>query len=204
MEIKSREDLIKALVTFWDPIHNVFHFPEFELSPTLEEMAGYIEFGHDSRKQQLIFSRAPSVHKFFDLLNISKQMKKAHVNEGCCSFHFLYFRFGHSAGFETHEKGLNNKQDKGIWQIHHRFAFIVVFLGIMVFPNSEGTVDIRMARIAQILTTNKDHTLASLVLADIYRALTLCKAEAQFFEDNFIKSYKERVKDYNAQEGFEA
>jgi len=175
MSIEPREDLIKALVTFWDPVHNVFHFSDFELTPTLEEMAGYIDFGQDLRKQQLIFPRAPSVHKFFDLLNISKQMKKAYVSKGCYSFYFLYFRFGHSAGFETHEKGLNNRQDKSTWQIHRQFAFIVAFLGIMVFPNAKRTIDTRMARIAQILTTKKDHTLVPLVLADIYRALTLCK-----------------------------
>ena len=45
MSIKPREDLIKALVTFWDPLHNVFCFSDFELTPTLEEMAGCIDFG---------------------------------------------------------------------------------------------------------------------------------------------------------------
>uniref|UniRef100_A0A1U7XAV8 Uncharacterized protein LOC104232159 n=1 Tax=Nicotiana sylvestris TaxID=4096 RepID=A0A1U7XAV8_NICSY len=181
-DIKPREDLVKVLVTFWDPVHNVFRFSDFEITPTLEEIAGYIEFERDLRKQQLIFPRALSVHKFFDLLNISKQTNKERVSNGCCAFHFLYLRFGHSSGFETHEKGLSNKQNKGLWKIHRWFAFIMAFLGIMVFPNEKGTVDIRMARIAQILTTKEDHTLAPLVLADIYRALTVCKAGAQFFE----------------------
>lgn len=88
-----------------------------------------------------------------------------------------------------------------------------------------------MARIAQILTTKEDHTLAPLVLADIYRALTLCEVGAQLFEvcsillqmwlienlhhhprfkssgsspNNFITSYEDRVNDYNTPEGFEA
>jgi len=231
MHVKPQEDLIKALVTFWDPVHNVFRFSDFELTSILEEIAGYIDFGHELRKQQLIFPRAPSVHKFFDLLKISKQMSKDRVTKGSCSFYFLYFRFGHSVRFETHEKGLNNKQDKSIWKIHRRFAFIVAFLGIMVFPNSEGTIDLRMARIAQVLVDKKDHTLVPLVLADIYRALTLCKSGGQFFEgcdillqmwmiehlrrhpkfmryasdgNNFIKKYEERVEDYKPPEGFEA
>lgn len=168
MEIKQRDDLIKALVSFWDLVHNVFHFLDFDITSTLKEMTGYIEFGRDMWKHQLIFPRAPSVHKFFDLLNISKQIKKAHVSKGCCSFHFLYFRFEHSAGFKTHEKRLSNKQDKGIWQIHRRFAFIVAFLGIMVFPNEKGTMDTRTVRFAQIFTTREDHTLVLLILADIY------------------------------------
>nr|XP_009793699.1 PREDICTED: uncharacterized protein LOC104240539 [Nicotiana sylvestris] len=230
MHIKPREYLIKALVIFWDPVHNVFRFSNFELIPTLEEMDGYIDFGQEIRKQQLIFPRAPYVHRFFDLLNISKQMNKAHMSKGCGSFYFLYFRFGHSAGFETHEKRLNNKQDKSIWQIHRQFAFIAVFLGVMVFLNAEDTVDTRMARIAQIIVTKKDHTLVPLVLADIYRALTLCKSGAPLFEgsnvllqmwiiehlrrhpkfmsyasdgNNFIKKYEERVEDYKPPEGVE-
>jgi len=51
MSIKPLEDLIKSLVTFWDPVHNVFRFLDFELTPTLEEMAGCIDFGQDLRKQ---------------------------------------------------------------------------------------------------------------------------------------------------------
>nr|XP_016458889.1 PREDICTED: uncharacterized protein LOC107782519 [Nicotiana tabacum] len=228
MKIKPRDDLIEALVTFWDPVHNVFRFSDFELTPTLEEIAGYSGFGGDLRNQELIFLRALSVHRFFDLLNISKQIRKTNVVEGCCSFYFLYSRFGQPNGFEMQEKGLNNKKNKDTWQIHRRFAFIVAFLGIMVFPNEEWTIDTRIARVVQVLTTKEHHTLAPIILSDIYRALTLCKSGAKFFEgcnillqmwliehlrhhpkfmsygpnkDNFIESYEERVKDYNSPEG---
>ncbi|XP_019241850.1 PREDICTED: uncharacterized protein LOC109221872 [Nicotiana attenuata] len=147
MKVKPRDDLIEALVTFWDPVHNVFRFSNFELTPTLEEIAGYSRFGRDLRKQKLTFPKAPSVHRFFGLLNISNQIRKTNVVNGCCSFYFLYSRFGKPDGFEIHEKGLSNKQNKDTWQIHRRFAFIVAFLGIMVFPNKERTIDIRIARV---------------------------------------------------------
>ncbi|XP_075075908.1 uncharacterized protein LOC142162835 [Nicotiana tabacum] len=101
----------------------------------------------------------------------------------------------------------------------------------MVFPNKERTIDIRIARVVQVLTTKEHHTLAPIILSDIYRALTLCKSGAKFFEgcnillqmwltehlrhhpkfmqyghrrDNFIKSYEERIKDYKSPEGVEA
>nr|XP_016515511.1 PREDICTED: uncharacterized protein LOC107832211 [Nicotiana tabacum] len=221
MKVKPRNDLIKALVPFWDPVHNVFRFSDFEITPTLDEIAGYTGFGRDLRKQQFIFPRPPSVRRFFDILNISKQIRKNNVNDGCCSFYFLYSRYGHLNGLEMHEKGLKNKQSKDTWKIHRRFAFIVAFLGIMVFPNEKGTIDIRMARIAQVLIAKEYHTLAPLILSDIYRALTWCKAGETFFEgcnillqmwliehlchhpkfisygpskSNFIESYEERVK----------
>uniref|UniRef100_A0A1S3ZJS5 DUF7745 domain-containing protein n=1 Tax=Nicotiana tabacum TaxID=4097 RepID=A0A1S3ZJS5_TOBAC len=182
MKIKPQDDLIEALVTFWDLVHNVFRFSDFELTPTLEEIAEYFGFGRDLRNQELIFPRALSVHRFFDLLNISKQIRKTNVVEGCCSFYFLYSRFGQPNGFEMHERGLNNKQNKDTWQIHRRFAFIMAFLGIMVFPNEERTIDTRIARVVQVLTTKEHHTLAPIILSEIYRALTFCKSGAKFFE----------------------
>ncbi|XP_070003505.1 uncharacterized protein [Nicotiana sylvestris] len=231
MKVKPRDDLIPALVTFWDPVHNVFRFSDFELTPTLEEIAGYSGFNGDLRKQSLIFPKAPSVHRFFGLLNISNQIRKSNVIKGCCSFNFLYSRFGKPDGFEIHEKGLTNKQNKDTWQIHRRFAFMVAFLGIMVFPNKERTIGIRIVRVVQVLTTKESHTLAPIILSDIYRALTLCKSGAKVFErckillqmwliehlqhppkfvqygssnDNFIGSYEERIKDYKSPEGVEA
>ncbi|XP_070015859.1 uncharacterized protein [Nicotiana sylvestris] len=231
MKVKQRDDLITALVTFWDHVHNVFRFSDFELTPTLEEIAGYSGFDGDLRKQNLIFPKAPSVHRFFGLLNISNQIRKSNVVKGCCSFNFLYSRFGKPDGFEIHEKGLTNKQNKDTWQIHRRFAFMVAFLGIMVFPNKERTIDIRIVRVVQVFTTKESHTLAPIILSDIYRALTLCKSGAKVFEgckillqmwliehlrhhpkfmqygpsnDNFIGSYEERIKDYKSPEGVEA
>ncbi|XP_070007769.1 uncharacterized protein [Nicotiana sylvestris] len=231
MKVKPRDDdLITALVTFWDPVHNVFRFSYFELTPTLEEIAGYSGFDGDLRNQNLIFPKASSVHRLFGLLNISNQIRKSNVVKGCCYFNFLYSRFGKPYGFEIHEKGLINKQNKDTWQIHRRFAFMVAFLGIMVFPNKERTIDIRIARVVQVLTTKEHHTLAPIILSDIYRALALCKSRAKFFEgcnillqmwltehlqhhpkfmsygpskDNFIESYEERIKDYKSPEGTE-
>lgn len=149
MKVKPRNDLIKALVTFWDPVHNVFQFSDIDLTPTLEEVAGYAGFGRDLRNQQLIFPRPMSVRWFFEFLSISRQLRKDRVVDGYCSFYFLFSRYGFPDGFETHEKGLTNKQDKDTWKIHRRIAFIVAFLGVMVFPNVGGTIDVRVARIAR-------------------------------------------------------
>ena len=112
MKVKPRDDLIAALVTFWDLAHNVFRFSDFELTPTLEEIVGYAGFDGSLRNQNLIFTNVPSVHRFFGLLNISNQIRKSNVINGCCSFNFLYSRFGKPDGFEIHEKGLTNKQNK--------------------------------------------------------------------------------------------
>lgn len=49
MKVKPQDDQIKALVTFWDPVHNVLRFSNFEPTPTLEEIDGYSGFDRDLR-----------------------------------------------------------------------------------------------------------------------------------------------------------
>ncbi|XP_075083261.1 uncharacterized protein LOC142167010 [Nicotiana tabacum] len=44
MEMNPGRDLIQALVHFWDPNNNIFHFNGFEMTPTLEELAGYTRY----------------------------------------------------------------------------------------------------------------------------------------------------------------
>jgi len=48
--------------------------PKIELNLEIEEIAGYAGFDGSLRNQSLIFTKAPSVHQFFGLLNISNQI----------------------------------------------------------------------------------------------------------------------------------
>ena len=45
MEIDPRRDVVEALILFWDPKNNVFCFSECEMTPTLEEIAGFMGRG---------------------------------------------------------------------------------------------------------------------------------------------------------------
>lgn len=62
------------------------------------------------------------------------------------------------------------------------FCLHVAFFGTMVFLNKEQTIDTCLAKIVHVLTTKAQHTLASIILSNIYRAMILCKARAKFFE----------------------
>nr|XP_009803048.1 PREDICTED: uncharacterized protein LOC104248484 isoform X2 [Nicotiana sylvestris] len=57
LKIKSRKDIIEALIPFWDPAHNVFHFADFELTRTLEEIEGYAGFSGNLRNQYPVAPR---------------------------------------------------------------------------------------------------------------------------------------------------
>ena len=106
LNVRPRCDIIKALVTFWDPAHNVFRFSNFELTPTLEEMAGYMDVTEGLRHKYLIAPRAVNSHKFMDLLKISKGVPYAELDRGFSTLQFIYQRYGHIGGFDDLESGV--------------------------------------------------------------------------------------------------
>ena len=102
MTINPRRDVIEALLSFWDPLNNVFRFSDFELTPTLEEITGYIGYGNMHRKR-LIAPRIISVNRFCALLNMRVPKEKS-LEKGWVSLQFLYERYGRQEGFEQFEK----------------------------------------------------------------------------------------------------
>lgn len=105
---------------------------------------------------------------------------------------------------------------------------MVTFLRIMNFPDKVQKIDTPLAKVVQVLNTKSHHTLAPIILSDIYQALTLCKAEPNVFKrcnillhmwlvehlrhhpryrshgtnkNNYIKKDEERISDYNASVG---
>jgi len=59
---------------------------------------------------------------------------------------------------------------------------MVAFLGLVLFPRKDGNIDLRVAGVVKVLITNAKSTLAPMIISEIYRALTACKAGADFFE----------------------
>jgi len=59
---------------------------------------------------------------------------------------------------------------------------MVAFLGLVVFPRKDRNIDLKVAGIVKILITNDKSILAPMIMSEIYRALTACKAGADFFE----------------------
>ncbi|XP_019239902.1 PREDICTED: uncharacterized protein LOC109219889 [Nicotiana attenuata] len=165
LKIRPRGDIIKALVTFWDPAHNVFNFSDFELTPTLEEIAGYIGSAEvPLRHKYLVAPRVFAVHRFLDSLKISRRVHNPDLEAGFSTLQFIYQRYGH----------IGNRLK---WEEHRCFAFMVVFLGLLVFPRN-----IWIAGVVSTLLTQAKSTLAPLIVSEIFRALTACKAGGDFFE----------------------
>ena len=182
LNVRPRCDIIKALVTFWDPAHNVFHFSDFELTPTLEEVAGYMDITEGLKHKYLIAPRAVNSHKFMDLLKISKGVPYSKLDMSFSTLQFIYQRYGHIGGFDDLESGVCSRGNRTKWDEHRRFAFMVAFLGIVVFPRKDRNIDLKVAGVVKVLITNNKSTLVPMIVSEIYRALTACKAGANFFE----------------------
>ncbi|KAH0700844.1 hypothetical protein KY290_015716 [Solanum tuberosum] len=137
MQVEPKRDVIEALLSFWDPTNNVFRVSNFEMTPTMEEIAGFTGFG---------------------------------------------VRYGREDGFKIFGRTLNNKGSFETWKEHRRFAFMVAFLGTMVFPRRGGKINILLTGVVNVLIEKKNYTIVPMILANIYRALTVCQKGKRFFE----------------------
>nr|XP_009797336.1 PREDICTED: uncharacterized protein LOC104243782 [Nicotiana sylvestris] len=180
MEIEPKRELIEALVYFWDPKNNVFRLNGFEMTPTLEEFAEYTDLGHKSRTKRLLSPRDITATKFLEQMWIS-HIEIAHVAQGQVHLDFLYDKYGHERGFSKYGKKLINKQNQHIWRGHGRKAFIVAFLGCMVFPREDRKINIRLSRIVTAMMKRNDSYILPMVLADTFRVLTRCWEGKGFF-----------------------
>ncbi|KAH0647861.1 hypothetical protein KY290_033848 [Solanum tuberosum] len=181
MRFSPDRDLIEALIPFWDFTSNVFRFSDFELTPTLEELGGFTGLGKDLRSKTLIAPRSVSGNKFLEQMHIIHPHKECFDN-GLVSLEFLYSRYGKKEVFSDYEKQLKNGQHLPTWEKHRQEAFMVAFLGTMVFPRRDKKISIRLSGIVAVMMKKKKSTILPMMLADIYRALTKCREEEDFFE----------------------
>ncbi|KAG5599647.1 hypothetical protein H5410_031017 [Solanum commersonii] len=117
------------LMAWWNDMHQ---FSNFELTPTLEELGGFIGLGMDLRSKTLIAPRSVRRNKYLEQMHIIHPHVESFDN-GLVSLEFLYSRYGRKEGFEDYGKQLKNGQHLPTWEKHRQEAFMVAFLGTMVF-----------------------------------------------------------------------
>ncbi|XP_070022829.1 uncharacterized protein [Nicotiana sylvestris] len=182
LKVNPRKDVIDALIPFWDPTHNVFYFADFELTPTLEEIAGYADFEGNLRSQYPVAPRTITPHKYLDLLSISRDIRDRNLAKGFRTFYFLYQRYGNPRGFETPDTGLTHAGNQNNWEARRGLDFIAAFLGVLVCPRKDRNIELGLVGITDFMMKKENGTIVSLILAEIYRALTLFREGGKFFE----------------------
>nr|XP_033512586.1 uncharacterized protein LOC117277262 [Nicotiana tomentosiformis] len=134
------------------------------------------------RYQYPVALRTVTPHKFLDLLSISRQVKDENLAGGFCTFRFLYIRYGDPHGFEAPDTGLNHQGNKDKWEAHRGLAFVVAFLGTLICPRSDRHIELGVAGVANFLVKKANGTIIPMILVEIYRVLTACRAGTKFFE----------------------
>ncbi|KAG5632769.1 hypothetical protein H5410_004486 [Solanum commersonii] len=134
------------------------------MTPILEEITifmgkGSSIWGADLRNKRPIIPKNIDANKFLDLLKIN-QTEKESLKNGWVSLDFLY---------ESNQGGVE------AWKVNGCFAFMVVFLGLIISPKWDKHISIHLARVGKALTIMESPTIIPMILADMLCALTKCK-----------------------------
>ena len=146
------------------------------MTPPLEEIVGFMGKGSsvrgvDLRNKKPIISKHVDAKKFLELLKIN-QIEKESLKNGWVSLDFLYQRYGQRDGFKNYRNQLSNQGGEEAWMENICFAFMVSFLGLIIFPKRDKHIDNRLAGVVKALTTMESPTIIPMIMADMFRALT--------------------------------
>lgn len=134
------------------------------------------------REQYLIAPRTVTIHKFLDTVKIRRVIHNPELSKGFCSFAFLYDRYGHFGGFNNPEGKICSGENQLKWGGYRCIAFMVAFLGLLIFPRKDAKINIQVTGVVSTLLKQNNSTLAPMIIANIFRALTVCKIGGGFFE----------------------
>ncbi|KAH0679217.1 hypothetical protein KY284_020302 [Solanum tuberosum] len=120
------------------------------MTPTLEEIASFMGkesniWGADLRNKRPIIPKNIDANRFMDLLKIN-QIEKESLKNGWVSL-----------------DQLSNQRGVEAWKVNGCFAFMVAFLGIIVFPKWDKHIDIRLAGVVKALTIMESPTIIPMI-----------------------------------------
>ena len=92
ISVESDRHLIKALLKFLDTERLVFKLKDFELTPTIEEVGGFMGLAY--KELEMIVPHKPSPRSFLKQMGMFHNPSLLCLKEGWISLEFLYSLFG--------------------------------------------------------------------------------------------------------------
>ena len=92
ISVESNRHLIKALLKFCDTERLVFKFTDFELTPTIEEVGGFLRLAYKER--EMIVPHKPSQRSFLKQMGMRHNPSLLCLKKGWIFLEFFYSRFG--------------------------------------------------------------------------------------------------------------
>ncbi|KAH0655573.1 hypothetical protein KY285_030455 [Solanum tuberosum] len=173
--------LIRALLEFWDPMRMVFKFVDFDLTPTIEEISGFIDLPYHECEMMVPYK--PSSREFLKTLVMKSNPTLPSLNLGWIHFDFLYSRFGRNDSYYSFIDEFECSVEE--WETYRLNAFAIALLGSLVFPRIRGMIDTRLGYVVRDLAQREGEprkTLVPMILAEIMRSLSACVDGRMFFE----------------------
>lgn len=121
---------------FWDSDRLVFKFRDFELTPTIEEIGGFLGLPYKDR--EMIVPHKPTPRSFLKQMGMRHNPSLLCLKEGWISLEFLYSRFEDKEGHENFHREFTCSPAK--WERYRLNAFAVALLGSLVFPREGGKI----------------------------------------------------------------
>ena len=147
ISVESDRHLIKALLKFWYTERLVFKFKDFELTPTIEEVGGFLGLAYKER--EMIVPHKPSPRSCLKQMGMCHNPNLLCLKKGWISLEFLYSRFGDEEGHQNFHKEFACSSTK--WERYRLNAFAIALLGSLVFPREGGKIHTDLCYVVRML-----------------------------------------------------
>ncbi|XP_027083585.1 uncharacterized protein [Coffea arabica] len=180
LNITPNVAIIRALLEFWDPDGSVFSFGECELTPTLEEIEGFLQV--PGKGHPMVFPTNGTREQFCRFLGLKQFCMNQHSDARSCPLEFLYTRFGEKEAYDHHHEDFFISREQ--WEEKGVQAFGITLINLLLFPQKHGKVifsTVNMIQSVFLGIKGKPPTLVTIIIADIFAAVTECRKKRGFF-----------------------
>ncbi|KAH0642296.1 hypothetical protein KY290_033898 [Solanum tuberosum] len=163
---------------FWEPSTVTFKFLDFEITPTLEEFSSLTEL--PIRGRLPVIPSTICMGDFLSLLDLHIFRSLRYVDGGHVELDYLFQRFGRSKAYYEYQREF--KCTRGAREHMRPRVFVMVFLGVMVFPIRSNSIDINiLPMVMSIFNDPQRFTLVPMIFAEVLRSMTACIRGHDFF-----------------------
>ncbi|KAG5620495.1 hypothetical protein H5410_005713 [Solanum commersonii] len=172
--------LITLMIEFWQPTTKVtFQFIDFEITPTLEEISQIVDLALVGRVP--LAPRTTLGISFLQSLGLRVGQCLQRVDEEWVRLDYLFKRLGRRDSYDRfHQEFFISRVD---WERLGAIVFMTAFLGIMIFPKKKGCDDINLLPMIIFMFRGPIRvTIVPMILAEIFRSLSLCSRGYDHFK----------------------
>ena len=130
--VTPNPQLTRALLEFWDHVSMVFKLRDWNFTPTIEEISGFIDLSY--RKCQMMVPYKPLSREFLESMGMKSNPTWTSLDLGWTNLDFLYLRFGRDDGYYIYDHEFECSVEE--WEKYRLDAFAIALLGSLVFPKS--------------------------------------------------------------------